>query len=278
MRKNQAPLMNGIAFPNIDPVAFAVGPLEIRWYGISYVIGILLAWWYARHLADEQTSNKFQITRNHIDDYIIWAAIGMIFGGRIGYILFYDPIQIIKEPWEMLYIWMPGRSFHGGLLGVAIATFLFCNKRKIQILPIADICACVSPIGLFFGRIANFINAELYGRVTDAPWGVVFPDAGPLPRHPSQLYEAALEGIVLFFILFGLERFTHVRRERPGLMFAIFMIGYSMARVGIEFFRQPDVQIGYLVGGSTMGQLLSTPLLLTGLILTWHVLTQPKHH
>ncbi len=272
--------MNAFIFPEIDPVAFSLGPISIYWYGIAYVAGILLGWQYARYLIPRFSNN---ITLKDLDDFVFWATIGIILGGRLGYVLFYNPMEYLTKPWEIFYLWhadstfgLRGMSFHGGLVGVAIAVIWFCIRRKISILAFGDIIASATPIGLFFGRIANFINAELYGKVTDVPWAVIFPNAGPNPRHPSQLYEAILEGLVLFIALFGIEYWTNMRRTRPGFQFAIFLIGYGLARVFIELFRQPDHHIGYLVGGTTIGQLLSSPLLLIGALLTWHVLHQKK--
>lgn len=265
--------MQGILFPSISPIAFSLGPIDIYWYGITYVVSIVLGWWYARHLVSNDSS---RLTAKDIDEFVVWAAVGVIVGGRLGYVLFYHPLEYLPRPWEILYFWQPGRSFHGGLIGVIVAGIWYCWRHRLPILPLGDVVCCAVPIGLFFGRIGNFINAELFGRVTDAPWGVVFPNGGPLPRHPSQLYEAVLEGALLFFILFALDRWTSLRRTRPGLLIAVFMIVYGLARVFAELFRQPDLHIGFLVGGTTIGQLLSTPVLLIGVLLSWHVLNQKK--
>ncbi len=263
--------MQGIVFPDISPIALSLGSLDIYWYGIAYVASIILGWWYARYLVRKKDVG---VNAKKLDDFIIWATIGVIVGGRLGHVVFYHPLEYLAHPWEILYFWHPGRSFHGGLLGVIFAGGWFCWRRGVPFLALGDIVCSVVPIGLFFGRIANFINAELYGRVTDVPWGVIFPYAGSLPRHPSQLYEAALEGILLFLALFILERKTKIRYARPGLMTALFLIGYGLTRVVAEVYRQPDDHIGFLVGGTTMGQLLSTPILLIGLLLSWHVLNQ----
>ena len=257
-----------IPFPNIDPVLIEIGPLAVRWYGLAYVAGLILAWRYVRRLAKgppEVTSAR------NVDDFLVWATLGVILGGRLGYVLFYKPIFYLNNPLEIVQMWHGGMSFHGGLLGVIVVTLLFVRKRGVELLAFGDIIACAAPIGLFFGRLANFINGELYGRVTDLPWGIVFPgpNAGPLPRHPSQLYEAGLEGLLLFTLLFLLWRIEAVRRRR-GTLFGVFLIGYSLSRMQVELVRQPDVQIGFLLGGSTMGQWLSLPMLAIGI---WLVLS-----
>lgn len=256
--------MFAIAFPNLDPIAFSIGPVDIRWYGMSYVVGILLAWLYSRHLVKRYSDG---ITVKHIDDFIVWATIGVVVGGRLGEALFYMPMEKLMRPWEILYIWQPGMSFHGGLIGVALATFFFCRSRKISFLPLADIVASAAPIGLFFGRLANFVNAELYGRVTDVSWAMVFPGGGYLPRHPSQLYEAFLEGFVLFFGLMAVEYFTKARKAAPGFTFGLFLIGYGLARFIVEFYREPEVGQGFIFLWITMGQLLSAPVLLAGVFM-----------
>jgi phosphatidylglycerol---prolipoprotein diacylglyceryl transferase len=256
-----------LTFPDIDPVAFTLGPVQIRWYGISYVVGILLAWMYARYLVKRYSHG---ILRKDLDDFVIWATIGVVAGGRLGEVLFYQPAEFMTHPWEILYLWEPGMSFHGGLIGVAVATVWFCAKRNIPFLSLADIVACGAPIGLFFGRLANFVNAELYGRVTDVSWGMVFPNGGPLPRHPSQLYEAFLEGIVLFFGLMVIEHVTKIRRTNPGFLFGLFLIGYGLARIIVENFREPDEGLGFFFWGTTMGQWLSVPVLLAGVLVMFY--------
>ncbi len=185
--------MNAIPFPDLDPIAFSLGPIKIYWYGISYVVGILLGWLYARHLVKKSPG---KLTVRDIDDFIVWATVGVIIGGRLGYVLFYNPLDYLSKPWEILYLWEPGRAFHGGLLGVFIAAIWFCMRRKLSVLVLGDILACATPIGLFFGRIANFVNAELYGRVTDVPWAVIFPTGGPVPRHQIHFMSNALGSIL----------------------------------------------------------------------------------
>lgn len=259
-------------FPNIDPVAFNLGPLPIHWYGIAYVCGIMLGWYYARtlSLADRLWPHeKSPITPVHLDDFIVWAAAGIVLGGRIGYILFYDMGAVVANPIRALQIWNGGMSFHGGLIGTTIAMVLFARRNGIPVWSMFDIIAAVAPIGLFFGRIANFVNGELWGRLSDAPWAVVFPTGGPFARHPSQLYEAALEGIVLLIIL-AILIYGFKALKRPGTVTGVFVCGYALSRIFVEFFREPDAQIGYLAGDwLTMGMVLSTPMFLLGV---WAVL------
>lgn len=251
-----------IPFPAIDPVAIAIGPVAIRWYALAYITGLLLGWRYCLRLADRAPG---LVGRRDIDDFLIWATLGVILGGRLGYVLFYQPEYYIGRPLEAFAIWHGGMSFHGGAIGVMIAILLFTRLRGVPVFAFSDIVCAAVPIGLFFGRIANFINGELYGRVTDVPWGIVFPGAGPLPRHPSQLYEAAAEGLLLFLLLFAAERAG--ARYRPGQITGMFLAGYAVARMSGELFRQPDPFLGYLMFGTTMGQLLSLPLLVAGLVL-----------
>jgi phosphatidylglycerol:prolipoprotein diacylglycerol transferase len=251
-----------IPFPAIDPVAVAIGPFAIRWYALAYIVGLLIGWRYCLFLADQPPR---LVGRTDVDDFLVWATLGVVLGGRIGYVLFYKPGFYISHPLEALYLWHGGMSFHGGAIGVTTAIFLFTRYRGLSMLAFGDIICEAIPIGLFFGRIANFINDELWGRVTDVPWGMVFPGAGPLPRHPSQLYEAACEGILLFLVLFVAER--RGARRYPGAVSGTFLAGYAIARMSGELFRQPDVQLGYLIFGTTMGQLLSIPLLIAGIAL-----------
>lgn len=248
-------------FPEIDPVAIAIGPLSIRWYALAYIFGLLAGWWYIGQFLRQP---PHIMTRPQLSDFFTWAIIGVIVGGRVGYVIFYKAPYYLENPLEIFYVWQGGMSFHGGLIGVVVAIVWFARRKKIPVLALGDLVACAAPIGLFFGRLANFINGELYGRVTEVSWGMVFPGGGELPRHPSQLYEAALEGVVLFLVLFVLVRFTRAR-TRPGLLMGIFLIGYGSARIFVEFFREPDIQIGFLAAGTTMGQWLSVPLLLAGI-------------
>jgi|SRR5579883_76578 phosphatidylglycerol:prolipoprotein diacylglycerol transferase len=249
-----------IPYPVINPVALSLGPLEIRWYALAYIVGLLIGWRYCLALAERPPR---LVGRKEIDDFLAWATLGVVLGGRIGYVLFYNFGYFAAHPSEIPAMWHGGMSFHGGALGVTAAILWFTRKRRLPVLAFADIIAAAIPIGLFFGRIANFINDELWGRVTDVPWAMVFPNGGPVPRHPSQLYEAFFEGIVLFLLLLAAER--RGARRRPGLMTGLFLAGYAAARMSGELFRQPDAQLGFLIFGTTMGQLLSLPLLVAGL-------------
>jgi phosphatidylglycerol:prolipoprotein diacylglycerol transferase len=248
-------------FPGFDPVAIAIGPFVVRWYALAYIAGIVLGWQIARRLVSRPPSAG---TPEQMDDFVTWVTLGIILGGRIGYVLFYRPDILWTAPWEALYLWHGGMSFHGGALGVLVAIIWFCRNRNIPVLLFADRAASVVPIGLGLGRLANFVNGELWGRVTDVPWGVIFPNAGPEPRHPSQLYQAMMEGLILFVLLQWLVR-TPRFRARPGFTTGAFLAGYGVARIIGEFFRQPDAQLGFLFAGATMGQLLSIPMVLAGI-------------
>ncbi|MDE3060834.1 MAG: prolipoprotein diacylglyceryl transferase [Pseudomonadota bacterium] len=253
-----------LPFPNIDPVALRLGPLAIRWYSLAYIAGILLGWWY---VARENMRKPIPgLTRKAFDDMVTWAVIGVVGGGRLGYVLFYKPDYYFTHPLDIFKVWEGGMSFHGGLIGVILAFFLFARKYGVPFWPLIDVIACATPIGLFFGRLANFINGELYGRPTDVPWAMVFPRGGPEPRHPSQLYEAGMEGAILFLVLFMLLKFTRAR-EKPGLLGGTFIAGYALSRIIAEFFREPDDFLGYLFGIITMGQLLCLPMLALGMYL-----------
>ncbi len=256
-------MLLAIPFPDIDPIIFQIGPFAVRWYALAYISGLLGAWWYMRWLVARP---PHAATRDEVDDFITWAMLGVVLGGRLGYVLFYKPEFYLANPLEALKVWEGGMSFHGGLLGVAFVTVLFARRRGIALLPFADALAAAAPIGLFLGRLANFINGELYGRVTEVPWAVVFPRGGDFPRHPSQIYEAALEGLVLFVVLHLLWRSDAVR-ARPGTLAGVFLLGYGLARAVVELFRQPDTYIGLLLGGTTMGQWLSAPMMAVGLLL-----------
>lgn len=264
-----------LPFPNIDPVLISIGPLAIRWYALAYIAGILLGWLYARMLIRDEAlwGGKAPLTVNDFDDFIVWVTFGIILGGRIGYVLFYNPAHFAAHPLEVFQVWSGGMSFHGGFAGCVLAVFLFARKRGISILSLGDLTCAAGPIGLFLGRIANFINGELWGRPTDVPWAFVFPGAGPLPRHPSQLYEAALEGLVLFLVLAIAVRAGALKR--PGLIVGLFAIVYAIARSFCEFFREPDPQLGFLWGGLTMGMLLSIPLFLAGVAFVWNATRRP---
>jgi phosphatidylglycerol:prolipoprotein diacylglycerol transferase len=265
------PIAAALTFPQIDPIAIAIGPFAIRWYALAYVAGLIGGWLYARRLVrnDALWGGQARPSLVDLDDLIVWAAIGVVAGGRIGYVLFYNPAYYAQEPLEALMVWRGGMSFHGGLVGALLATILFARRRALPVMGVLDLVATVAPVGLFFGRIANFINGELWGRPAyDFPYAVIFPGAGPVPRHPSQLYEAATEGLLLLILLALVVRAVGYRR--PGLIAGLFAAGYAVARIGCEFFREPDPQLGFLFGtqggaGLTMGMVLSLPLLVAGL-------------
>ena len=270
-----------ITFPVFDPVAFSIGWFVIRWYALAYIGGIVLGWIYARSLVKKERlwGGPVPITLVQLDDFILWVTIGIIVGGRTGYVLFYNPAFFVQHPAEIFQLWNGGMSFHGGFLGCVAAVMLFCRVNKLPILSLGDITTAVGPIGLFLGRLANFINSELWGRPADSsvPWAMVFPNGGPLPRHPSQLYEAGLEGILLFTILAVMIRMGALKR--PGLILGSFIAIYAFARITGEFFREPDPQLGFLWGGLTMGMLLSVPMIIAGAILiamAWRRKT-PEH-
>ena len=265
-------------FPEIDPVAFSLGPIAVHWYGLAYVAGILLGWLYARRLVSNPAlwaDGKPAVSVAQLDDFLVWAAAGIILGGRIGYVLFYDFASVAAEPIRLIQIWNGGMSFHGGLAGTIVAMILFARRNGIAVWSLFDIVATVVPFGLLFGRIANFVNGELWGRLSDAPWAVVFPEAGPFARHPSQLYEAGLEGIALLALLaIAVYRFGALKR--PGLVSGLFVCGYAASRIFVEFFREPDPQLGYLFGGwLTMGMVLSVPMFLIGI---WAILRARRAH
>jgi len=258
-----------LTYPNLNPVALKLGPLSIRWYGLAYITGLILGWRYTVWLALQKRFNgpHSRPTANDLDDFLFWAMAGVLIGGRLGIVLFYQPSFYFSHPLDILKVWEGGMSFHGGMLGVTTALILFTRQRKMHLFDVSDLVAAATPIGLFFGRLANFVNGELWGRVTDSPLGMVFPgkDAGPLPRHPSQLYEAASEGLVLFVLLAVLAQLPAVRRRR-GVLTGLFLAGYAIARSICELFREPDSYLGFIIGNViSMGQILSFPMLLAGL-------------
>ena len=265
-----------IAYPQIDPVAISLGPLPIRWYALAYIAGLLLGWAYARKLVgdDRLWGDLPRPSVVSLDDLLVYAALGVVFGGRLGYVLFYNPAFYLANPEEIIAVWRGGMSFHGGLAGAALGVWWFSRRTQVSALVVADLCSAVVPIGLFLGRIANFIKPELWGRESDVEWAMVFPDAGPLPRHPSQLYEAGLEGLVLLILLYIAVRAGGLRR--PGLITGLFAIGYGAARIFCEFFREPDPQLGFLFGGATMGMLLSLPLIALGAGFVIHALRKAR--
>lgn len=247
----------------LDPVALSIGPFDLRWYSLAYIAGILAAWWLLLRMVRLPGS---PMDRRHVDDLITWCVIGVIAGGRLAYVLFYDPATYLADPAKILLLWEGGMAFHGGLLGVILAILLYCRSHGLAVWRVLDYVAVVTPIGLLLGRIANFVNGELWGRVTDGSWGIIFPGAGPYPRHPSQLYEAAGEGLFLLLLLNGLFWLTDARL-RPGLLGGLFVLLYGLFRVAIEAFREPDAQLGTLATGLTMGQTLSLPMIAVGLYL-----------
>jgi phosphatidylglycerol---prolipoprotein diacylglyceryl transferase len=255
-----------LPFPNVDPVLISIGPFAVRWYALAYIAGILLGWLYGRAIirSERLWGGPAPMTVGDFDDFVLWVTIGIILGGRLGYVLFWNPGHFAANPGEILQVWKGGMSFHGGFLGCVFAVLLFARNRNIPMLSLGDVTCAVGPIGIFLGRLANFIKPELWGRTTDVPWAMIFPGAGPRPRHPSQLYEATLEGIVLFAALALLIRAGAL--HRPGLITGAFAFGYGLARVICEFFREPDPPLGFLWGGLTMGMVLSLPMMLAGIL------------
>ena len=264
-----------IPFPSFDRVlftipiefsvgAFHVGPFPIRWYALAYIFGILAGWAYGRALIKNERNwgGAAPLAFVDFDDFILWVTLGIILGGRLGYVLFYNLPVFATDPIKIFELWTGGMSFHGGFLGCVVAVIAFALMRGIPILSLGDVVCAVAPIGLLFGRLANFVNGELWGRPTDVPWAMVFPSGGPEPRHPSQLYEAGLEGLLLLVVLAVMVRRGAL--QRPGLVLGAFAAGYAVVRSFCEFFREPDHQLGFLWGGATMGQLLSIPLFIAG--------------
>jgi phosphatidylglycerol:prolipoprotein diacylglycerol transferase len=245
----------------LDPVALQIGPLALRWYSLAYIVGIVAGWWLLLRMVRRPGS---PITAKHVDDLVTWCTLGVILGGRLAYVIFYNPSQYLQNPMDVFKLWEGGMSFHGGLAGVILAILLYARSQGLSALRILDYVAVVTPIGLLLGRFANFVNGELWGRPTDGTWGIIFPDAGPDPRHPSQLYEAALEGALLLIVLTFLFWGTRARLK-PGLLGGVFILGYGLSRFAIEFFREPDAQLGVLSFGLTMGQVLTLPMILAGL-------------
>ena len=258
-----------IKFPTFDPIAISIGPIAIRWYALAYIGGIVLGWLYARSLLKNEKlwGGPAPISLVQLDDFILWVTVGIILGGRTGYVLFYNLPFFAGHPAEIFELWKGGMSFHGGFMGCVIAVMWFARTNRIPILSLGDITTAVGPIGLFLGRIANFINGELWGRPADPnlPWAMIFPHGGPLPRHPSQLYEAGMEGILLFTVLAVMIRFGALKR--PGLILGSFIALYAVARITGEHFREPDPQLGFLWGGLTMGMLLSLPMVIAGIVI-----------
>jgi len=265
-----------LPYPAINPVLVSIGPLAVRWYALAYIVGIIAGWFYARAIVSSPRlwGGTAPLTVTDFDDFVIWITLGVILGGRTGYVLFYNFPHFAAHPVEILELWNGGMSFHGGLIGCIVAVVIYALRRGIPMFSLGDVTAAVAPIGLFLGRVANFINGELWGRPSDVPWAMIFPNGGPIPRHPSQLYEAALEGVVLFLFLFLLVRSGALKRR--GLVTGAFAVGYGVARITCEFFREPDAQLGFLWGGLTMGMLLCIPLILAGAaVLAFALLSKP---
>ncbi|HWK93955.1 MAG TPA: prolipoprotein diacylglyceryl transferase [Pseudolabrys sp.] len=264
-----------IPFPYIDPVLVHIGPFAIRWYALAYIVGIIAGWMYSRHLirTERLWGGPAPLKIIDFDDFVLWVTLGIILGGRTGYVLFYNLPHFVANPLEVFQLWNGGMSFHGGFTGCVVAVVLFARARGIPIMSLGDLTCAAAPIGIFLGRIANFINGELWGRTTDVPWAMVFPGGGPLPRHPSQIYEAGLEGLAMFVFLAVIIRFGALKK--PGLIIGSFACFYAVARSFCEFFREPDAQLGFLWGGATMGQLLSIPLFLAGLCFIVYAVKHP---
>jgi phosphatidylglycerol:prolipoprotein diacylglycerol transferase len=257
-----------IAFPNIDPIAFSIGPFAVRWYALAYIAAIVFAVWYTRRLVSNAAlwaGKAPTATPQQIDDVFVWLTLAVVLGGRVGYVLFYNFRHFLADPLDIFRLWEGGMSFHGGFLGVVAALFIYARRIGTTLDRLLDLGAASTPVGLGLGRLANFINGELYGRPSDVPWAMTFPhDPLQLPRHPSQLYEAFLEGLVLFLALrIATHRFEAL--AHPGRASGVFALGYGMARIAIEFFREPDVQLGYFFGFVTMGMILSLPLMAIGI-------------
>ncbi|GAB4576653.1 MAG: prolipoprotein diacylglyceryl transferase [Rhodothalassiaceae bacterium] len=257
-----------LAYPEIDPVMFRIFGLPIRWYSMAYLLGLLFAWWWARRIAERR---KLPVTRADLDDFLTYAILSVILGGRLGYVLFYKPLYYLENPLAILRLWDGGMSFHGGLVATTLLIIFFARSRKIPLYRFADLIAAVVPVGLMLGRLANFINGELWGRPTDLAIAMIFPaDPLGLPRHPSQLYEAFLEGALLFTVLNFLVWRTDIMKKRPGFIVGCFFLGYGLARFIVEYAREPDAHLGLLAGLISMGQILSLPMILFGLWLVHH--------
>ena len=248
-----------LPFPDIDPIIFSIGFLHLRWYALAYLAGILLGWFLLKRITAKSGD---PIGHPPLDSLINTGVIGIILGGRLGYVMFYSPSYFLSNPHKILAVWEGGLAFHGGFMGMVLAIIFTARRYHVSMIGLGDLIALVAPIGIFFGRLANFINGELYGRITDVPWGVIFPGTNGLPRHPSQIYEALLEGALLFTILMVAWRMG--ARQRKGLLMGIFITGYGLARIVVENFRQPDQQLGFILGGVTMGQILSLPMVIIG--------------
>ena len=260
-----------LAFPNISPVMFSIGPFAVRWYAMAYIVGLVFGMWYMKRLVMNPAvwnGTKPSATPQQIDDLFLWAMLGVVLGGRLGYVIFYGTAQTIADPWSVFRTWEGGMSFHGGFFGVILASYLFGRRHNIGLDRLLDLGAAATPVGLGLGRLANFVNGELYGRVTDVPWAFVFPNGGPAPRHPSQLYEFALEGVFLFALI-NVAVYRYKILTRPGLAAGLYALTYASARIIVEFVREPDAQLGFFGGFVTMGMILSIPLIAIGIWLVF---------
>lgn len=256
-----------IPFPDVDPVALRLGPVAVKWYGLAYMAGLLLGWLYVKQLLRQNRlwpADTPPFTPDRADDLLLFMTVGVLVGGRLGNVLFYEPAYYLNNPLEIPAVWKGGMAFHGGLIGSIVAIVLFARRVGADSWSVLDVCAAATPLGLFFGRLANFINAELWGRPSSMPWAMVFPEAGPMPRHPSQLYEAALEGIALFALLWWLAH-ARLALRRPGVIAGTFLAGYAVARSVCELFREPD----FLFGPLSAGMLYSLPMLAAGIWMIW---------
>lgn len=262
-----SPLLAAIPYPSIDPVLISIGPIQVHWYGLSYVLGFLVAAWVMRVLNSRWSVG---LTDDDIITAMLYCIVGAMLGGRLGYVIGYGGSSYWAEPISIFRVWDGGMAFHGALLGIVIAGVLFGRRVGVPFLRLADMAAVGTPVGLFLGRVANFINGELWGRTTDVPWAMVFPGAGAAPRHPSQLYEAGLEGMVLFAIMVMAAR----TKRDDGFVFGLFIMAYGIFRFAIEFLREPDAQLGFIIGATTMGQLLSVPLVVAG---GWLIFRSTRH-
>ena len=260
-----------IPYPEIDPILVQLGPFAIRWYALAYIAGLVIGWQIMRRVCEQPPR---LLSPAKIDDFLVWAALGVIIGGRLGYVLFYKPAFFLTSPLSIFTLWEGGMSFHGGLLGVIVGILAFAYRNKVSAFMLADLVAIVTPIGLFFGRLANFINGELWGRTSDVAWAMIFPRGGPLPRHPSQLYQAFFEGVLLLIAVVAVWKLTDGRR-RPGLLTGVFCAGYGFARIVGELWREPDAHLGYLWGPVTMGMVLSVPMVLFGAVLILRAYRRP---
>jgi len=270
--------MNGVLpFPDIGEIALSFGPIDIRWYGMAYAVGLLLGWVYVRRLVENDGlwGGSSGIKANHIDDFLLWATLGVVLGGRIGYVLFYQPGFYYENPEQIFYLTKGGMAFHGAILAGALVAYLFARSRQLNFLSLADAVAASIPLGLIFGRIANFINGELWGRVTNVPWAMVFPGSDGQPRHPSQLYEAALEGLLLFIVL-RIATHYFLKLQQPGFITGLFLVGYGLGRSFVEhFFRQPDLDHPISIYTPlTAGLLYSLPMVIMGIYLIYRAKTK----